>query len=68
MSYFSDIDILINENASLYADYVKEYQREDKAILRNMVKALKVLGGFLNSDEDNIRLYAAMAVLKGNKK
>lgn len=32
--------------------------------LRNMKKALNVLGGFLNSDDDNLRLQACEIVLK----
>lgn len=32
--------------------------------LRNMRKALNVLGGFLNSDDENLRLQACNIVLK----
>jgi len=32
--------------------------------LRNMRKALRALGGFLNSDDDNLRLQACEIVLK----
>jgi hypothetical protein len=64
MSYFSNVDLLIKENPELYADYLKQYRHEDKVILRNMIKALQLFGGFMNSDEDSIRLQAAKAAIK----
>ena len=69
MGYFSNVDLLIQENHALYNSYIEQYKREDKVILRNMIKALQVLGGFLNTDEDNIRLQAAKVAmrLKGKK-
>ena len=50
-------------NPALAADYaiVGNQSRDD---LRRMVKALESLGGFFNTEEDNIRLTAAKRILK----
>lgn len=48
-------------------DYIKQYQSHPKWELLNMRKALTMLGGFLNTEEDNIRLEAIKIVLKGKK-
>lgn len=36
--------------------------------LRNMVKALSMFGGYLNTPEENLRLKAAKVVLRNSKK
>jgi hypothetical protein len=48
-------------------DYVTQYQSYPKWELLNMRKALSMLGGFLNSDEDNLRLQAIKIALRGKK-
>ena len=67
MSYFSNLDLEIKEliKSGLLEEYISIYKREDKAILRNMRKALEMFGGFMNSAEDNIRLMACKRVLSG---
>jgi hypothetical protein len=43
------------------------YTRRPEWELRNMRKALNILGGFLNSDDENLRLQACEVVLKMKK-
>jgi hypothetical protein len=44
--------------------YIAIYKSHPKWELLNIKKALSSLGGFLNSDDDNIRLEAVITVLK----
>ena len=48
-------------------DYINMYQSHAKWELLNMRKALSMFGGFLNSDEDNLRLEAIKTVVRGKK-
>ena len=48
--------------------YIAMYQTHPKWELLNIKKALSSLGGFFNSDEDNIRLEAVITVLKMKRK
>jgi hypothetical protein len=48
-------------------EYFEMYQKTPKWELLHMKKALQVLGGFLNSDEDNLRLEVIKQVLKAKK-
>ena len=45
-------------------EYIIDLSSRPDWELRNMRKALKTLGGFLNSDDDNLRLQACEVVLK----
>ena len=45
-------------------EYIVNLSARPEWELRNMRKALRVLGGFLNSDDDNLRLQACEIVLK----
>ena len=45
-------------------EYIVNLSRRPDWELRNMRKALKILGGFLNSDDENLRLQAVEVVLK----
>jgi len=45
-------------------EYIVDLSRRPEWELRNMRKALNMLGGFLNSDDDNLRLQACEVVLK----
>jgi hypothetical protein len=45
-------------------EYIINLSRRPDWELRNMRKALKILGGFLNSDDENLRLQAVEVVLK----
>jgi len=45
-------------------EYITNLSRRPEWELRNMRKALNLLGGFLNSDDDNLRLQACEIVLK----
>lgn len=36
--------------------------------LKNMVKALQMFGGYMNTPEENLRLQAAKIVLRGKRK
>ena len=45
-------------------EYIINLSRRPEWELRNMRKALKILGGFLNSDDENLRLQAVEVVLK----
>jgi len=45
-------------------EYIVNLSARPEWELRNMRKALRVLGGFLNSDDDNLRLQACEVVLK----
>ena len=45
-------------------EYIANLSARPEWELRNMRKALKMLGGFLNSDDDNLRLQACEVVLK----
>jgi len=45
-------------------EYIVNLSRRPEWELRNMRKALKVLGGFMNSDDENLRLQACEVVLK----
>ena len=44
--------------------YIIDLSSKPEWELRNMKKALNVLGGFLNSEDDNLRLQACEVVLK----
>ena len=48
-------------------EYIIDLSKRPEWELRNMRKALNVLGGFLNSDDDNLRLQACEVVLKMRK-
>ena len=48
-------------------EYIVNLSRRPEWELRNMRKALNMLGGFLNSDDDNLRLQACEVVLKMKK-
>jgi len=37
----------------------------DKWELKNMIKALQMFGGYLNTPEDNLRLQAAKILVRG---
>jgi hypothetical protein len=45
-------------------EYIVNLSRRPEWELRNMRKALNLLGGFLNSDDENLRLQAVEVVLK----
>jgi len=45
-------------------EYITNLSRRPEWELRNMRKALKILGGFMNSEDENIRLQACEVVLK----
>lgn len=45
-------------------EYIIDLSSRPDWELRNMRKALRVLGGFLNSDDENLRLQACEVVLK----
>jgi hypothetical protein len=45
-------------------EYIVNLSRRPEWELRNMRKALNMLGGFLNSDDENLRLQAVEVVLK----
>ena len=48
-------------------EYIVDLSRRPEWELRNMRKALNMLGGFLNSDDENLRLQAVEVVLKMKK-
>ena len=48
-------------------EYIVNLSRRPDWELRNMRKALKILGGFINSDDENLRLQACEVVLKMKK-
>ena len=48
-------------------EYIVDLSRRPEWELRNMRKALNMLGGFLNSDDENLRLQACEVVLKMKK-
>lgn len=48
-------------------EYIQMYQSHPKWELLNIKKALSMFGGFLNSEEDNLRLEAIKVVLRGKK-
>jgi len=48
-------------------EYITNLSRRPEWELRNMRKALKILGGFMNSDDENLRLQACEVVLKMKK-
>lgn len=45
-------------------EYIIDLSARPEWELKNMRKALKMFGGFLNSDDDNLRLSACEIVLK----
>jgi hypothetical protein len=47
------------------SQYIELYKSYPKWELNAMKKALTVLGGFFNTEEDNIRLSAIKIALKG---
>ncbi len=47
--------------------YLEIYSKTPRWELLHMKKALQVLGGFLNTDEDNLRLEVILQVLKTKK-
>lgn len=50
------------------AAWIQEYSTAATWELQGIIKALNMLGGFFNSQEDNIRLAAARAVLNQRKR
>lgn len=44
--------------------YLDQYQKSSKWELLNIKRALETFGGFLNTDEENIRLEAVKLALK----
>ena len=50
------------------AAWIQEYSTAATWELQGIIKALNMLGGFLNSEEDNIRLAAARAVFNQRKR
>ena len=48
-------------------EYIIDLSARPDWELRNMRKALNMLGGFLNSDDENLRLQACEVVLKMKK-
>jgi hypothetical protein len=48
-------------------EYIVNLSRRPEWELRNMRKALNMLGGFMNSEDDNLRLQACEVVLKMKK-
>ena len=48
-------------------EYIVNLSQRPEWELRNMRKALNMLGGFLNSDDENLRLQACEIVLKMKK-
>lgn len=49
-------------------DYIQQYQKTPKWELLHIKKALETFGGFLNSEEDNLRLEAVKTILKLQRK
>ena len=47
--------------------YLIQYQNAPLWELKNIKKALTMLGGFLNSDDDNARLKAINIILKSRR-
>ena len=45
-------------------EYIVNLSARPEWELRNMRKALNMLGGFMNSDDENLRLQACEVVLK----
>ena len=45
-------------------EYIVDLSARPEWELRNMRKALNMLGGFMNSEDDNLRLQACEVVLK----
>jgi hypothetical protein len=45
-------------------EYITDLSARPEWELRNMRKALNMLGGFMNSDDENLRLQACEIVLK----
>jgi hypothetical protein len=48
-------------------EYITNLSTRPEWELRNMRKALNMLGGFMNSEDDNLRLQACEVVLKMKK-
>ena len=48
-------------------EYITNLSARPEWELRNMRKALNMLGGFMNSEDDNLRLQAVEVVLKMKK-
>ena len=48
-------------------EYIIDLSKRPEWELRNMRKALNMLGGFMNSEDDNLRLQACEVVLKMKK-
>ena len=48
-------------------EYIVNLSQRPEWELRNMRKALNLLGGFMNSEDDNLRLQACEVVLKMKK-
>ena len=47
--------------------YLNQYQKTPKWELLNIKRALETFGGFLNTEEDNLRLEAVKLTLKFKK-
>jgi hypothetical protein len=51
-----------------YEEAKKIVGNQPKWALQNMVKALSMFGGYMNTPEENLRLQAAKRVLQGDRK
>lgn len=52
---------------TLIQSYLVQYKDAQTWELKNIKKALSMLGGFMNSEEDNARLEAVSIILKSRK-
>jgi anthranilate phosphoribosyltransferase len=58
----------MNTQNETLTQYIAQYSNKPKWELLNMKKALQSMGGFLNTDSDNIRLEAVLVALKLKRK
>ena len=63
MTWLNDLKVKNPELANAY----RICGNQDRTSLRNMVKALSLFGGTLNTDGENERLAAAKLILKNRK-
>jgi hypothetical protein len=61
------MDDLKKNDPVLYEDY-RIVGNQDMTSLRNMIKALSMFGGALNTVDENLRLAAAKRVLRARNK
>lgn len=52
---------------TLTQSYLAQYKDAPKWELLHIKKALSVLGGFMNSEEDNARLHAVQIILRARR-